>query len=108
LAKTGKSCFQLRKQYPNYYISKNKIQLEDNLDLDKVLGKVKNKYKSQPVNTEDGIRIEFEKDWVHLRRSNTEPIIRIYSESHNLTTAEKLAEKMIADIKHFIKEGNKA
>jgi phosphomannomutase len=104
LAKTGKSCFQLRKQYPNYYISKNKIQLEENLDLDKVLGKVKNKYKSQPVNTEDGIRIEFEKDWVHLRRSNTEPIIRIYSESHNLTTAEKLAEKMIADIKHFIKE----
>jgi phosphomannomutase len=104
LAKSGKSCFQLRKQYPNYYISKNKIQMEENLDLDKVLNRVKTKYKSHPVNTEDGIRIEFENDWVHLRRSNTEPIIRIYSESHNLTTAEKLAEKIIADIKNFIKD----
>jgi phosphomannomutase len=103
LAKSNKSCFQLRKQYPNYYISKNKIQLEENMNLDDVLAKVKNKYKQQPVNTEDGIRIEFDQDWVHLRRSNTEPIIRIYSESHNLTTAEKLSEKIIADIRNFIK-----
>jgi len=103
LSKSGKSCSQLRSQYPNYYISKNKIQLDENMDLDKVLEKVKNKYKNFPINTEDGIRIDFEKDWIHLRRSNTEPIIRIYSESQNQTTAENLAEKMILDIKNFIK-----
>jgi phosphomannomutase len=103
LAKSGKSCSQLRSQYPNYYISKNKIQLDESMDLDKVLEKVKNKYKNFPINTEDGIRIEFDKDWIHLRRSNTEPIIRIYSESQNQTTAENLAEKMILDIKNFIK-----
>lgn len=104
LAKSGKSCSHLRNQYPNYFISKNKIQLDEKMDLDKVLAKVKAKYKHLPVNTEDGIRIDFEKDWIHLRKSNTEPIIRIYSESQNQTTAESLAEKMIADIKNFIKE----
>jgi phosphomannomutase len=104
LAKSGKSCSHLRNQYPNYFISKNKITLDEKMDLDKVLGKVKTKYKNQQINTEDGIRIDFEKDWIHLRKSNTEPIIRIYSESQSQTTAEKLAEKMIADIKAFIKE----
>lgn len=103
LAKSGKSMTQLRSAYPNYYISKNKIQLDEKMDLDKVLDKVKQKYKQFPINTEDGVRIDFEKDWIHLRRSNTEPIIRIYSESQNLTTAENLAEKMILDIKNFIK-----
>lgn len=103
LAKSGKSMTQLRSMYPNYYISKNKIQLDEKMDLDKVLDKVKQKYKQFQINTEDGVRIDFEKDWIHLRRSNTEPIIRIYSESQNLTTAEKLAEKMILDIKNFIK-----
>jgi phosphomannomutase len=104
LAKTGKSCTQLRNHYPNYFISKNKIQLDENMDLDKVLDKVKQKYKQYPINTEDGIRIDFEKDWIHLRRSNTEPIIRIYSESKSQTTAQNLAEKMILDIKNFIKD----
>jgi phosphomannomutase len=103
LAKSGKSCSQLRSNYPNYYISKNKIQLDEKMDLDKVLDKIRTKYKNFPVNTEDGIRIDFEKDWIHLRRSNTEPIIRIYSESQSQTTAENLAEKMILDIKNFIK-----
>jgi phosphomannomutase len=103
LAKSGKSCSQLRNQYPNYYISKNKIQLDEKMDLDKVLDKVRNKYKNFQINAEDGIRIDFDKDWIHLRRSNTEPIIRIYSESQNQTTAENLAEKMILDIKNFIK-----
>ena len=65
--------------------------------------KVKEKYKQYPINAEDGIRIDFEKDWIHLRRSNTEPIIRIYSESQSQTTAQNLAEKMILDIKNFIK-----
>jgi phosphomannomutase len=104
LAKSGKSCSQLRSTYPNYYISKNKIQLDEKMDLDKVLEKVQKKYKNFPINTEDGIRIDFDKDWIHLRRSNTEPIIRIYSESQNQTTAENLAEKMILDIKNFIKD----
>ncbi len=104
LAKSNKSCTQLRNQYPNYYISKNKIQLDETMDLDKVLAKVQQKYKQFPINTIDGIRIDFERDWVHLRRSNTEPIIRIYSESQSQTTAENLAEKMILDIKNFIKD----
>ncbi|MGZ5281776.1 MAG: phosphoglucosamine mutase [Bacteroidia bacterium] len=104
LAKSGKSCTHLRNQYPNYFISKNKIQLDETMDLDKVLAKVQQKYKQFPINTEDGIRIDFEKDWIHLRRSNTEPIIRIYSESQNQTTAQNLAEKMILDIKNFIKD----
>jgi phosphomannomutase len=103
LAKSKKSCSQLRSQYPNYYLSKNKIQLDELTDIDKVFDKIKLKYKKFPINTEDGIRIDFDKDWVHLRRSNTEPIIRIYSESQNQTTAENLAEKMILDIKSLIK-----
>lgn len=103
LAKSKKSCSQLRSHYPNYYLSKNKIQLDELTDIDKVFEKIRLKYKKFPINTEDGIRIDFENDWVHLRRSNTEPIIRIYSESQNQTTAENLAEKMILDIKSLIK-----
>jgi len=103
LAKSKKSCSVLRSHYPNYFISKNKIQLDEEINLDNVLDKIKAKYKHLPMNTEDGVRIEFENDWVHLRRSNTEPIIRIYSESSNNTTAEHLAEKIILDIKAFIK-----
>ncbi|MDQ3072961.1 MAG: phosphoglucosamine mutase, partial [Bacteroidota bacterium] len=107
LAKSEKSCTQLRALYPNYYLSKNKVQLDESVDLDKVLGLVQQKYKQLPVNTEDGVRIEFDNDWIHLRRSNTEPIIRIYSESTSQTTAENLAEKMIADIKNFIKKSSR-
>jgi len=103
LAKSKKSCSQLRSQYPNYYLSKNKIQLDELTDIGNVFEKIKLKYKKFPVNTEDGIRIDFDKDWVHLRRSNTEPIIRIYSESQSQNTAESLAEKMILDIKSLIK-----
>ncbi|MGZ3901319.1 MAG: phosphoglucosamine mutase, partial [Bacteroidia bacterium] len=72
-------------------------------DVDKVLNKVKEKYKKQPVNTIDGVKIEFDKEWVHLRKSNTEPIIRIYSESQTQSTAENLAKKIISDIKEIIK-----
>ncbi|MGZ3920938.1 MAG: phosphoglucosamine mutase, partial [Bacteroidia bacterium] len=63
----------------------------------------KEKYKKQPVNTIDGVKIEFDKEWVHLRKSNTEPIIRIYSESQTQSTAENLAKKIISDIKEIIK-----
>jgi phosphomannomutase len=103
LAKYGKPASMLRKSYPNYYISKNKIELTPQIDVDNVLIKVKEKYKKQPVNTVDGVKIEFDKEWVHLRKSNTEPIIRIYSESQTQSTAENLAKKIISDIKEIIK-----
>ena len=105
LAKFGKSTSMLRATYPDYYISKNKIELTPQIDVDSVLEKVKEKYKKQPVNTIDGVKIEFDKEWVHLRKSNTEPIIRIYSESESQVTAENLAKKIILDIKELIKEG---
>lgn len=101
LAKYGKSVSDLRKSYPSYFISKNKIELTPQIDVDKVLNEVREKYKKQPVNTVDGVKIEFDKQWVHLRKSNTEPIIRIYSESNSLESADNLSKKIIEDI-HFI------
>lgn len=103
LAKSGKTTSVLRKSYPNYFISKNKIELTPQINVDNILAKVKDKYSKQPVNTVDGVKIEFEKEWVHLRKSNTEPIIRIYSESETQSTAESLAKKIISDIKEIIK-----
>ncbi|EIM73681.1 phosphoglucomutase/phosphomannomutase alpha/beta/alpha domain I [Nitritalea halalkaliphila LW7] len=103
LAKSGKSISRLRASYPNYHISKNKIELTPEIDVDAVLEAIKEKYKKQPVNTIDGVKIEFDKEWVHLRKSNTEPIIRIYSESTHLATAEHLANKLIGDIRDVIK-----
>jgi phosphomannomutase len=102
LAKSGKSTSMLRASYPNYYISKNKIELTPELNVDAILEGIKEKYSKQPVNTIDGVKIEFDKEWVHLRKSNTEPIIRIYSESQSRTTADNLAEKIIRDIKDLI------
>ncbi len=98
LAHTQKSINQLRGLYPDYFISKNKISLETNVDVKEVFKKIKDKYKNNPINTEDGLKIEFDKDWVHLRTSNTEPIIRIYSESNFETTAENIAKKIMKDI----------
>lgn len=103
LAKYGKTVSMLRKSYPGYFISKNKIELTPQIDVDKVLAEVKAKYKNQPINTIDGVKIEFDKEWVHLRKSNTEPIIRIYSESQSASTADSLANKIISDIKEIIK-----
>jgi phosphomannomutase len=94
----------LRSTYPNYHISKNKIELTPELNVDEILLKVQEKYKKQPINTIDGVKIEFEKSWVHLRRSNTEPIIRIYSEAENSATADNLANKIIMDIKELTSE----
>ena len=102
LAKFGKSASFLRSTYPKYYISKNKIELTPDVNVDEVLEKIKERYAKQPINTIDGVRIEFNKEWVHLRKSNTEPIIRIYSESETLATAENLANKIISDIKEAI------
>ena len=104
LAKYGKSASMLRKSYPNYYISKNKIELTPEIDVNYILKEITKKYKKQPINTLDGVKIEFDKEWVHLRKSNTEPIIRIYSESQSISTANSLSEKIISDIKDILKK----
>ncbi|MET0634449.1 MAG: phosphoglucosamine mutase [Chitinophagaceae bacterium] len=92
----------LRAKYPDYFISKNKIELEESVDVKKIFEKIRKKYKSNPVNTEDGLKIEFDNDWVHLRTSNTEPIIRIYSESSFETTANNIAVRLMQDIREFM------
>jgi phosphomannomutase len=102
LAKSETTVLKLRKKYPSYFISKNKIELTRDINVDKILDAVRKKYKNQPINTADGVRIEFDKEWVHLRKSNTEPIIRIYAESDMETKADNLAKKIIADIKEII------
>ena len=104
LAKFGKSVSMLRSTYPNYHISKNKVELTPEINVDQILEKIQKKYIKQPINTIDGVKIEFDKSWVHLRRSNTEPIIRIYSESDSSVTADNLANKIIMDIKEFTSE----
>ena len=98
LANSGRSIKQLRNTYPDYFISKNKIALQNGLDVKDVFKKIKEKYKNQPINTEDGLKIEFDNDWVHLRTSNTEPIIRIYAESNFETTADNIARRLMQDI----------
>ena len=102
LAKKGISARRLRSSYPNYHISKNKIELTPDTDVDLILEKVKEKYAKQPINTVDGIRIEFDSQWVHLRKSNTEPIIRIYAEADSRNTADSLASKIIGDMKECL------
>ncbi|PVD51302.1 phosphoglucosamine mutase [Terrimonas sp.] len=101
LANAQKSIKQLRGTYPDYFISKNKIELEQDVDVKDVFEKIKTKYKSHPVNTEDGLKIEFDNDWVHLRTSNTEPIIRIYAESNFESTANNIALRLMRDIKEL-------
>ena len=91
-----------RSRYPDYFISKNKIELQRGIDVAQIFDKIQKKYKNQPVNTEDGLKIEFDNDWVHLRTSNTEPIIRIYAESNFETTARNIAQRLMHDIKEFI------
>ncbi|WP_276090675.1 phosphoglucosamine mutase [Pedobacter sp. JY14-1] len=103
LAKYGKSISVLRSSYPAYHISKNKITLTPEMDIDGLLLQVQERYKSQPHTTIDGLKVEFDKEWVHLRKSNTEPIIRIYSEASTETVAENLAAKIIADIREILK-----
>ncbi len=99
LVKSGKKASSLRASYPEYYISKNKIALTPEINVDEVLKKMKEKYSSEQVNDIDGVKIDFPTEWVHLRKSNTEPIIRIYSESRDKASADALAEKIITDIK---------
>lgn len=101
LAATGKSISALRSTYPDYIISKNKIELEKGIDVKAIFEKIKKKYEKNPINTEDGLKIEFDSDWVHLRTSNTEPIIRIYAESDFETKANNIAMQIMRDIKEF-------
>ncbi len=104
LAKSKLSALRLRMNYPNYFISKNKIELTRDINVDKILEHIRKKYQKQPINTVDGVRIEFDREWVHLRKSNTEPIIRIYAESDLETKADNLARKIMSDIKEIIAE----
>ena len=102
LAKFGKSASVLRSTYPNYHLSKNKITLTPEMDIDGLLESIRVKYQKQPHSTIDGLKIEFGNEWVHLRRSNTEPIIRIYSEGDSEQVANSLANKIIMDIKEVL------
>ncbi|MEK6475974.1 phosphoglucosamine mutase [Catalinimonas sp. 4WD22] len=104
LAKFGKTMTQLKSTYPQYHISKNKIELTPDINIDNIMKGIKQKYSNMPVNPIDGIKISFGKEWVHLRRSNTEPIIRIIAESHSQVTADHLANKLISDIREVISE----
>ena len=102
LANKNVSCKELRDSYPNYFMSKNKIKLTPSIDVDTILKKMAEKYKNEEVNTIDGIKIDFEKEWVHLRKSNTEPIIRIYTESVSEKNADELANRFIKEIEAII------
>ncbi|MCK5337483.1 MAG: phosphoglucosamine mutase, partial [Bacteroidales bacterium] len=95
LAKEGVSCSALRAKYPDYHISKNKIELKPEIDVDAVLQALEMAYPEEEVITIDGVKIIFDKEWVHLRKSNTEPIIRIYAESSSREAADKLAQEVI-------------
>ncbi len=102
LAISGKTCSEIRKSYPDYHNSKNKIELRPEVNVDNLLNRIRERYKGQPINDCDGIRIDFDREWVHLRKSNTEPIIRIVSESSSPEKAENLARKMIQEIHEII------
>ena len=98
LAKSKKTTRQLRNTYPDYFISKNKIELNKATNVKTIFENIKDLYKNHPINDEDGLKIEFDNDWVHLRTSNTEPIIRIYAESNFETTADNIAKRLMQDI----------
>lgn len=102
LAKSGLKCSELRKTYPDYFISKNKIELTPEIDVDALLVKLREKYSNEQITDIDGVKIDFPESWVHLRKSNTEPIIRIYAEAKSEAEAQELAVRIIDDIKSFL------
>jgi len=104
LTEFGKPLSFLRRSYPDYTISKNKIQLTPGLDVDGLLARLADKYKNEDLNQVDGLKINLEPGWIHLRKSNTEPIIRIYSESNSVVTANHLAQKIKSDINEILRE----
>ena len=102
LAKFSGSAKMLRRTYPDYTISKNKIELNPTIDVDKILAEIQTRYQNNEINTIDGVKIYFDKEWVQLRKSNTEPIIRIYAEADSPSKADNLAKKIISDIKEIL------
>jgi phosphomannomutase len=99
LANQDKTVAELRASYPQYYMSKNKIELTPQIDVDGILATLTETYKSENITTIDGVKIDFPTEWVHLRKSNTEPIIRIYTEAPTQEAADKLANRIIGEIK---------
>jgi phosphomannomutase len=102
LAKKGKKPSELRKEYPAYFMTKNKLELPKEINVDELLQKVKDYYSDEKVNDEDGVKIDFPEAWVHLRKSNTEPIVRVYSEAGSPEEAKELAQSMMNVMKSFI------
>lgn len=102
LAKEGKTVSELRATYPSYFMGKKKIELKPEIDVDSLLTKMEKEYQNEEVSTVDGVKIDFPENWVHLRKSNTEPIIRIYTEAKSQEEADKLGDDMIAKIKSLI------
>jgi len=102
LANTAYKCSDLRSRYPEYVIAKKKMQLTPEINVDNILNSIKNQFKDNTIIDIDGVKIEFDNGWVHLRKSNTEPIIRIYAESINVIKANELADKIIKEIKSLI------
>jgi phosphomannomutase len=103
MARSKKNVLKIKTELPDYYISKHKIELSPGIDLNKILEKISAKYKKQNIDRTDGVKIHFDKEWVHLRGSNTEPIIRIYAESDNEVKSEALAKKIMSDISEVIR-----
>jgi phosphomannomutase len=106
LAKSNKKTSELRATYPNYFIAKKKMELISSANIEMIFDEIEKKYEQYDIDTQDGLKISFEKDWVHLRRSNTEPIIRIYAESQSEEQANELADKLISDLKFFTNSKN--
>ncbi|MBR4787661.1 MAG: phosphoglucosamine mutase [Bacteroidales bacterium] len=102
MARSGKNCFEIRSLYPKYTISKNKIELKDNIDIPKLLDAIAEQYADYEVNRADGVKIDFEDSWVHVRSSNTEPILRIYAEALTENIADNIAKKIMLDIREMI------
>ena len=102
LANKKMKASELRDSYPQYTISKNKIQLTQETNVDQILVKMTEKYSKQEIDSTDGVKIYFDKEWVHLRKSNTEPIIRIYAESESKDKANLLAQNIIKDIERIL------
>lgn len=102
LAHSKMSCKELRDSYPSYYMSKNKIELTKEINVDLILEKMSQRYADEEINTIDGLKIDFATEWVHLRKSNTEPIIRIYTESNSQENAAILAQKIMKEIQEIV------
>ncbi|MBN1158929.1 MAG: phosphoglucosamine mutase [Bacteroidales bacterium] len=98
---SGLKCSDLRYRYPDYHISKNKMELSEDADIENIIQHLKNKYHKAEINESDGLRIDFDEEWVHLRKSNTEPVIRIISESRSMEKARQLAQQIMEDVNKF-------